>query len=462
MMFYSLRFGILVAMLAVAVVAIATTTIFVSLTTSAQFSRYVEAGRELRLERVQEAVVMWINPDDAMESFNDLAELQVLSDGASPDPGNFQFRPLGTVGLLEAMDENIPLTGEITRFEIAPDGTAIIYQGDEAIGSLIVDPVSELEWVVAQNEFVETVNWTLLITAILAGLAAVVLTVILSRRILHPVAALTQAVRRLGGGDLKQRVTIHASGEITELARAFNTMAESLSRNEELRRSMVSDIAHELRTPVTNIRGYLEAVQDGMLEADASTIDSLHEEAMLLNSLIQDLQELALAEAGQLRLDVQPVSLDLVVEQTVSLMKPVARQKSVQIIPHIEGEFAPVRADQRRVAQVMRNLLNNAITHTPPGGEIHIHAETTAQAITLHVADTGEGIDEVHLPYVFERFYRADPSRSRSTGGAGLGLAIVKQLIERQGGRIWVESKRGQGTTFSFTLPCYYVEERAG
>jgi signal transduction histidine kinase len=460
-MFYSLRFGILVAMLAVAAVAIATTTIFVSLTTSAQFSAYVEAGRELRLERVQQAVVMWINPEDAVDSFNNLAEMQVLSDGTVPDPGSFQFRPLGTVGLLEAMDENLPPTGELTRFEIAPDGTAIIYHGSEPVGTLIIDPVAELEWLVAQNEFVETVNWTLLITAILAGLAAVVLTVILSRRILQPVAALTQAVRRLGGGDLTQRVTIHASGEITELARAFNTMAESLSHQEELRRSMVSDIAHELRTPVTNIRGYLEAVQDGMLEPDHGTIDSLHEEAMLLNGLIQDLQELALAEAGQLRLEFQPVSLDLVVEQTVSMLHPAAKQKGVQLIPKLDAQLPPVKADQRRIAQVMRNLLNNAVTHTSAGGEVHIRAESTADAVTIHIADSGEGIDEEHLPFVFERFYRADPSRSRSTGGAGLGLAIVKQLIERQGGRIWAESVPGKGATFSFTLPCYYAESKA-
>lgn len=460
-MFYSLRFGILVAMLAVATVAIATTTIFVSLATSAQFSRYVEAGRELRLERAQEAVVMWINPELALESFPGLSEMQVLTDGTSTDPGSFQFRPLGTVGLLEAMDEALPLSGELTRFEIAPDGTAIIYQGEEAIGTLVIDPVTELEWVVAQNEFVDTLNWTLIITAILAGLAAIMLTVILSRRILHPVAALTLAVRRLGSGDLTQRVTIHASGEITELAQAFNTMAESLARNEDLRRSMVSDIAHELRTPVTNIRGYLEALQDGMLDPDRGTIDSLHEEAMLLNGLIQDLQELALAEAGQLRLEVQPVSLDLVVEQTVSMLKPAARQKGVRLVTHLDAELSPARADQRRVAQVMRNLLNNAITHTPSGGEVHIRAESSAQAITVHIADSGEGIAAEHMPFVFERFYRADPSRSRSTGGHGLGLAIVKQLVERQGGRVWVESSVGQGATFSFTLPCYYAESRA-
>jgi len=460
-MFNSLRFGILVAMLAVAAVAIGTTTIFVSLATNAQFSAYVEAGRTLRLERVQEAVVMWLDPEAATDSFNNLAEMQVLSDGNNTDPGNFQFRPLGTVGLLQSMDENIPFTGELTRFEIAPDGTAIVYQGSEPIGTLVIDPVAELEWIVAQNEFVETVNWTLLITAILAGLAAVMLTVILSRRILQPVAALTQAVRRLGGGDLSQRVAIHASGEMTDLARAFNTMAESLSHNEELRRSMVSDIAHELRTPVTNIRGYLEAVQDGMLDPNHSTIDLLHEEAMLLNGLIQDLQELALAEAGQLRLELQPVSLDIVVEQTVSMLQPAARQKGVQLITHLDSGLSPVKADQRRIAQVMRNLLNNAITHTPPGGEVHIRSEITPSAVTLHVSDSGEGINEEHLPFVFERFYRADPSRSRSTGGAGLGLAIVKQLVERQGGCVWAKSVVGKGATFSFTLPCYYAESKS-
>ncbi|MCA9914800.1 MAG: ATP-binding protein, partial [Anaerolineae bacterium] len=151
-------------------------------------------------------------------------------------------------------------------------------------------------------------------------------------------------------------------------------------------------------------------------------------------------------------------SLELNVDQTVSMLKPAASNKGVSLSSQLTADLPPVRADQRRIAQVMRNLLNNAITHTPQGGKIRIEAEDSPQAVTVHIIDSGEGVDEAHLPFLFERFYRADPSRSRSTGGAGLGLAIVKQLIERQGGRVWVESEPGKGATFSFTLPRYYTE----
>jgi signal transduction histidine kinase len=449
-MFYSLRFGILMAMLAIAAVAITTVTIFVGLTTRAQFTNYVEAGREIREERLQQAVVMWV--DGAGTQDFDAAEfMRFLTDSSTP--ANQPYRldiPTNTIQTNNAENK------EAVRFEVAPDGGATVYQGDEIIGTLYVDPISDLALRSAQNNFVETLNWTLVVTAILAGLAAIALTVILSRRILHPVAALTIAARQLETGDMTQRVRVHVTGEIGELAHAFNAMAETLSKNEELRRNMVSDIAHELRTPVTNIRGYLEAIQDGVLEAtDMPIIDSLWEEAMLLNRLIQDLQELALAEAGALDFEMQPVALDDLVEQTVSMLQPSASDKHISLSSQLPSDLPPVEADQRRVAQVLRNLVNNAIRHTAQDGQVKVSAEVYSNEVEISVTDTGEGIEAEHIPYLFERFWRADPSRSRVTGGAGLGLAIVKQLVEAQGGRVQVESVKGKGSTFSFTLPRY-------
>ncbi|MGB1285434.1 MAG: sensor histidine kinase, partial [Aggregatilineales bacterium] len=335
------------------------------------------------------------------------------------------------------------------------DETIEVYDGDEIIGVVNINPENEIQLTPARLEFVETVNWSLMLAAGLAGLAAVFMTVTLSRQILIPVADLTLAAKDLKAGNLNQRVDIIGSGEIADLAKAFNAMADTLRQNEEVRRNMVSDIAHELRTPLTNIRGYLEALQDGFIQPDKETVNLLHEEAMLLNRLIQDLQELALAESGQLRFVKQAVNLDEVMEQTVSMLRPGASSKAIQLNSEVPDELPPVYADEKRVAQIMRNLINNAISYTPADGAVYVSAITGETEIEVTISDTGEGIAREHLPYLFERFYRVDPSRSRITGGAGLGLAIVKQLVEGQGGNILVESEVGRGTSFIFTLPIY-------
>jgi signal transduction histidine kinase len=254
-------------------------------------------------------------------------------------------------------------------------------------------------------------------------------------------------------GDLTARVKATSSDEIGQLAHAFNAMADGLARQEQLRRNMVSDVAHELRTPLTNIRGYLEAAKDGLVQPDGALVDNLYEEAMLLNRLVNDLQELALAEAGQLRLERHSVKVGDVVRTTVEVLCPHAEARDISLVVQVPDDLPLVKADLHRVGQVLRNLMNNALDFTPPGGQVTVTAQPDGKWVSVQVRDTGPGIAPEHLPYVFERFYRADPSRTRATGGAGLGLAIVKQLVEAHGGRVWVESTLGAGTTFGFTLP---------
>ena len=321
--------------------------------------------------------------------------------------------------------------------------------GGAPVGFLHVSPPDAPmgEW------FLVSVNRTLLLTAAAAGLAAVGLGLGLSRRILAPVGALTEAARRMAAGDLSQRVDSASGDEIGDLARAFNAMADGLSRLETLRRNMVTDVAHELRTPLTNIRGYLEALRDGVVEPETEVIDALYEETMLLNHLVDDLQELSLAEAGQLRLDRQPVALAAVVDQAIAAFASRAKVKGVAVQIDLPADLPLVDVDPRRGGQVLRNLLENGLTHTPAGGEIGIAARAAGGWVEVSVRDTGAGIPAQDLPFVFERFHRADRSRSRATGGAGLGLAIARQLVEAHGGRIWVESDEGEGSTFRFTLP---------
>lgn len=346
-------------------------------------------------------------------------------------------------------DSEGELIGQPVRQEWGPPAALIVHNGIP-VGALYVSVPGGGPGI---EDFLTSLNRTLLLVAVAAGLGAVLLILGLSRRILAPVEALTEAARRMEAGDLSQRVEVTSKDEIGELARAFNSMADGLARLEELRRNMVTDAAHELRTPLSNIQGYLEAVQDGVLEPDGQVIASLYEEAMHLNHLVDDLQELSLAEAGKLRLQRQAVALSDVVHKTVAAVRARAQAGGVELQVDLPEDLPLVDIDPQRIGQVLRNLLDNALTHTPSGGEIVIDAHADGQWVAVSARDTGSGIVPEDLPYVFERFYRADKSRSRATGGAGLGLSIARQLVQAHGGQIEVESEVGQGTQFTFTLP---------
>ena len=298
-----------------------------------------------------------------------------------------------------------------------------------------------------------SINRSLLLAALGGGGAALALALLFSQRVVSPLEALTAAALRLKAGDLSQRVTPRSKDEIGQLAQAFNAMADGLARTEQLRRQLVSDVAHELRTPLTNLRGYLEAVRDGVVEPKPEVVDSLYEETMHLIRLVDDLQDLALAEAGQLRLEPQPVALGEAVSRTLAALPPQLIAQAAPITVAVGAEVPPVYADPGRLRQVLTNLLANAIAHTPRDGRIEVAAQRVADEVEVRVRDTGAGIAPEHLPFVFERFYRADPARARATGGAGLGLAIVRQLVEAQGGRVSAESALGRGSTFTFTVP---------
>jgi signal transduction histidine kinase len=289
-----------------------------------------------------------------------------------------------------------------------------------------------------------------LLSAAAIGILALALMYGLARRILRPIGALTDAARRMEGGDLAARVDARANDEIGELAHAFNAMAGRLAENERLRRQMVGDVAHELRTPVTNLRCILEGVQDGLEQPDRRTIDTLYDETMFLQRLIADLQDLTLAEAGTLPLQIAVVDVCEVIGRAVSAASSVPGGPAV-IVDVPSG--LDVQADRDRLEQVVRNLLTNARQHTPADGRINIRASRLEGLVKIEVADTGAGIAAEHLPHLFDRFYRADPSRSRRTGGAGLGLTIVRQLVVAQGGTVSGASDGpGRGATFCITL----------
>lgn len=262
-----------------------------------------------------------------------------------------------------------------------------------------------------------------------AALLAVVVMLTIFRRVFRPVEALTEGARALAGGRLDTRVAVYGDDEVAVLGRAFNSMAEALERNERARRSMVSDVAHELRTPLTSIRVQIEAVQDGVIVPDAKWIASIEEDTAALTHLVDDLQQLSLGDAGVLRLEPAEVRVAEIVERaTNGLSAP-----GIAIAVDVPAELT-VRADARRLVQVVRNLVTNALAFA--SSSIAISAAAVDEGVEIRVADDGPGVPPEHVDRIFDRFYRADPSRSRSTGGAGLGLAIARQLVELHGGSI--------------------------
>jgi len=438
---HSLRVRLLLAAVLVIIAAVSVSALVAGRWTSGEFRRYVAHGGAMRQHRY--AMLLgnaytqhhgWEGIQAQVEQLGQMAgERVVLADAA---------------GRIVA-DSEQALIGQSVGADWPAPANAIL-AGGVRVGSLYLlagaAPAGE-------NDFLSNVNRALLVGVAAGVLVAVLLTVILARRLLRPVAQLTAAVQRMEGGDLAARVEVVTEDEVGRLARAFNGLAASLARQEQLRRNMVNDVAHELLTPLTNISGYLEAAEEGLIAPDAALVANLSEETLLLRRLVDDLQELALAEAGQLRLQREVVAVDALIAPAVEALRPQADAKGLAVPVELPADLPPVDADPGRVGQVLRNLLNNAILHTPAGGTITLSARPDAGTVAVSVRDTGVGIPPEHLPNVFERFYRADRSRARATGGAGLGLAIVKQLVMAHGGSVAVESAVGRGSTFTFTLP---------
>jgi signal transduction histidine kinase len=307
----------------------------------------------------------------------------------------------------------------------------------------------------AERAYLAAVRKSVWLTAGLVALAAVGLSLLLARQIAKPVRALTAAARRMGSGDFDQRVPVRTRDELGELAEAFNSMAEAVGRQEMLRRQLAADIAHELRTPLSVIQADLEAMLDGIRPLRTKEIADVHQETRLLIRLVADLQDLSLAEAGQLPLKKEPTDLGVLARASVARFSSRAEEKEIRLTVDTPDNLPPVEADQDRISQVLGNLLDNALRHAPPRGEVTVKLESDAEQgrVQLTVHDTGPGIPTEHLPNVFERFYRADRARSRVAGGSGIGLAVVKQLVKAHGGQIWAESPTGGGTSFALMLP---------
>jgi two-component system OmpR family sensor kinase/two-component system sensor histidine kinase BaeS len=356
--------------------------------------------------------------------------------------------------------------GSVLTSEQLAAGQPIQVSGQSA-GTVLVESTTASPGTPA-GDFLRAMNRSILIAVLVAGSVALLLGGILFFQMTAPVRKLKMAAGAIAAGDLSKRVQVRSGDELNDLALAFNHMAENLNRMEAQRQQMCADIAHELRTPLSVMQANLEAMEDGVLPLEVDEISSLHEETVLLGRLVADLHLLSVAEAGQLKLEPMEVDPGELIQKSAERLMQTAQNGGVDLKIETPANLRSIQVDAGRISQVIGNLISNSLRYTNPGGCIQVGLAERPQTtnspgrshLVVSVTDTGSGIPEQDLPYIFDRFYRADKSRNRASGGSGLGLAIAKYIIEAHRGTIWAESPvwkgdmpQGPGTRISFTLP---------
>jgi len=444
-----LWFRLLLGTCLVLVVTLGAVVLLVNKALGASFQDYVEEQQSVRIQRAESILSRyydrrreWAGVEASVQSVADLMGSRlVLADA--------QGRVIA--------DSQGTLVGEPAREDWLGKRTSIRSQ-EFAVGTLYVSPMVggpqplDPRAQVFLGSLSSYLSWALLVGL----LAAVALSVGLARWLASPMEALTRAVRGMEHGERGQHIDTSVGGEVGALAEAFNSLAQSLERVERLRQNMVTDIAHELRTPLSSIRGYLEAIQDGVVEPDEQTLATVHRELMQLTRLVDDLQELSLAEAHQLHLDREETDLRELVEWEVRAFLPQAAGQGVALVVEAAAGVPRLWVDAGRIRQVLANLIRNALAHTPSGGRIGVSVRAAGPSAQVAVADTGVGIDSAELEHIFERFYRVDKARARragGSGGTGLGLTIARELVRAHGGTLAAASSPGAGTTFTLSLP---------
>jgi len=361
--------------------------------------------------------------------------------------GGMMGRGVGVPAVVDPQGR--PLLGDIAGPQDTRGATPIIVDGTTV--GYVLPPAAGLA-LQAERDQVARVNRAILLAALLSLGAALVGAALLTAGMLKPVRELTSAARALAGGDLTRRVPVRTRDEVGALSEAFNHMGESLQQAEALRRDMTADIAHELRNPLSVMQARVEAVIDGVYPPTPENLEPVLEQTRLLSRLVEDLRTLALADAGQLALAKKEISLSGVVERTVSGYRARAQASGIDLQLHLAADVR-VSADPGRIEQVIGNLLANALRHAPRGTAVDIGLKELNGRARLEVADRGDGIPPEALPFVFERFYRADRSRSREVGGTGLGLAISRQIVQAHGGTITAANQAEGGAAFIVELP---------
>ena len=414
---------------------------FISLSVNRAFSEFT-TGRYSQQDRMTfnlfRALYDQIGSMDTLLEFLVQREVDLPAVIVNPD-GDVAFTPdLRQIQVGRHLDDDLIELG--ISFE-TPDGQQWTFLPTRFLVGL------ELE-----EGYLQRSRRSLWLAGLTAGVAAILLSFFLIRQLTGPLRKLDRASRRVAAGKFDERVDILSADEIGRLANSFNEMAASLEASEQVKKRLIADISHELRTPITAVRTTLEGLRDGLMEPTQATLTALHDKILLTTRLVQDLHQLALADAG--RLSIQPIrcSIESILDTILETIGVQLEDENLRLVREIEADLPMIEADAQRIEQVLLNLLANAIRHTPAEGKILVRAEQMGQEIQVLVCDSGPGLSESDLRHVFDRFYRADEARSSDTG-AGLGLSIAKALIEAHGGRIRAENAPNGGACFAFTLP---------
>ena len=460
----SLRVKFTLALVLVAFLGIGTVALVANRVTAREFTLFVRAGGDVRSARIAaEAADVYASSGSwaaVAERMGEELSFDTPGQGGGPGRGMgmhgqgmpSQERilivdPQGRV----VVDTEGELVGESMEGEVESLGVPVDVAG-RRVGTLLLTTGdlsghSELE-----QRFLDAVNRAVLWAAVLVSVAALVAAALLSRQLVGPLRKLTAASEAMAAGDLSQRVEVRTRDEIGELGWAFNGMARDLEAADAQRQQMTADIAHELRNPLSVIRGNLEAMLDGVYPTDVEHLGPIYEETILLQRLVQDLRLLSLADAGQLQLVRSEVDVSVLLSGIADSVQAVAEDEGISLRLEVPEEPLVVAGDVDRLRQVVGNLVSNALRYTPAGGSVMLRAWKQGKQIRVAVADTGHGIAPKDLPHVFDRFYRADAARDRASGGSGLGLAIARALVQAHGGEIQVESALGEGTRFTIIL----------
>ncbi len=327
-----------------------------------------------------------------------------------------------------------------------------IQVNDKTVGILLINR-SAFRINTSGTNFLYRINLQTLWGGLTAIGIALILAIILSRTLTRPIRELTAATQVTAEGHLPQQVPVRSHDELGQLATSFNRMSADLAHSLNVRRQMTADIAHELRTPLSVILGHAEAVHDGVLPASPETFEIIREEAERLEHLVNDLRTLSMADAGELKLALRPYPPEQLLSDAQKIFAHPASQKNITLNTKIASGLPEIEVDPERMKQVFGNILDNALRYTPENGSIALSADVVDHNVEMKVQDSGPGVAAEDLDQIFERFYRTESSRARDNGGSGLGFAIAKSIIEKHNGKIWAESKPGEGLTIIVQIP---------